>query len=143
MKWLSSFIHSVWFYALVLFGKIKGTKQTGKVIEKKLSITKIHLNEGEQYKLGEATVTLAKFGIAGKEEVAKKIAAADARRAARWEKARERAIDLMMMTPEQILELQINEWLDKRKEFEKKLKEFDSLPLEPPPSGKAGDNKRQ
>lgn len=65
---------------------------------------------GESYRVGEMIVTLR----ASKAEVAKVLAEYEAKRLAKEAKLRERAIDIMLMTPEQLMELKVNEWLDKR-----------------------------
>lgn len=90
------------------------------------------LKEGDTYKLGEATVTLAKFGREGKEEVSAKIAAAAARRKERMDFLTKKGEDIMLMTKEQIREMQLEEWLDKRKKVQQRIDEIMASPDEPP-----------
>ncbi len=65
---------------------------------------------GESYRVGEMIVTLR----ASKEDVARIIAQVDAKRALKEEKLKERAIELMLMTPEELSQLHLNEWLTAR-----------------------------
>jgi hypothetical protein len=65
---------------------------------------------GESYRIGEFVVTLR----SSKAEVSKVLAQVEANRAAKEAKRRERAIQIMLMTPEELLQFQIYEWLDKR-----------------------------
>lgn len=152
-KKISNFFHALKFFVGVTWEKRPKkwkakTKQVQKLSLKESQEKKrqarllMHslLKEGDSYKMGEATVTLAKFGVEGKKEVQAKIEAAAKRRAEKWEKARERGMDLMMMTPEQIHELKLDEWISKRKDFQKKLEEFDSIPESEPPSGEIRKN---
>jgi hypothetical protein len=67
---------------------------------------------GESYRLGEAVVTLR----ASKAEVQAIIAATDKRRAEKEAKLRERAIEIMLMSPEQLKQFQLDEWLSKRRQ---------------------------
>lgn len=71
---------------------------------------------GESYRVGEMIVTVR----SSKEEVAAIIAASDARRAAKDEVRRERAIELMLMTPDELKKLNIEKWLKERKIVEAK-----------------------
>lgn len=148
IKKLNNFLRALKFFVDVTWEKrpkkLKPrTKQVQKLSlketqeKKRRACYEMHalLKEGDSYKFGEGTVTLAKFGVEGKAEVQSKIAAAAKRRAEKWVKARERGIELMMMSEEQIQELKLDEWFSKRKDFQKKLLEFDSLPEVEPPSG--------
>ena len=90
------------------------------------------LKEGDSYKLGEATVTLARFGREGKEDVSAKIAAAAARRKERMDFLTKRGEDIMLMTKEQIREMQLEEWLEKRREHQEKIYRIMNGPDEPP-----------
>lgn len=65
---------------------------------------------GESYRLGEMIITLR----SSKSEIAAIIAATDKRRQAKEDKLRERAIDIMMMTPKQLMEFKLNEFLASR-----------------------------
>lgn len=73
---------------------------------------------GEQYRVGEGIATVH----ACKEDMWMAIMRVEDRLFLRMHYARERAIDLMMMTPEQIEELRINEWLEERKKKHISLK---------------------
>lgn len=86
------------------------------------------LKAGDQYRLGEATVTLAKFGVEGKEEVRKKIEAAERRRSERKRILTERAEEMMLMKPEELEKFQIEKWFSDRKEFQQKLSQLDLAP---------------
>lgn len=65
---------------------------------------------GESYKVGQMIVTLR----SSKAEVARIIAAVGARRATKEQALTERAIDIMMMTPEQLMDFKLTEWLSNR-----------------------------
>ena len=73
---------------------------------------------GESYRVGQAIVTVHK----DKASMLAAIAAVDRKREEKWAKAKERAIDIMMMTPEQLKALKINEWLAKRRKVDDKIK---------------------
>lgn len=119
-----------WNLLLICERKIKNFFPKTKQIQK-VSITKLTLKEGDQYRLGTAIVTLAKFGIEGKAEVQKKIEAANQRRAERQARLTERGIEMMLMTEEEILEFKIKEWIESRKRINEK-KIYDNLsPLVP------------
>lgn len=75
---------------------------------------------GDSYRVGEMVVTLR----SSKAEVQAIIAALDAKRAKREEKQRERAIELMLMSPEELDKLALGEWLSKRGVEEATLKEL-------------------
>lgn len=127
LRKLLNFLYSIQLYVRIFISKVRATKRTGVKITKKVRITQLSLKESDHYKLGESTVTLAKFGIEGKQEVAKKIAAADARRAERAKRHTARAEEIMLIPPDQLLNFQIEEWLEKRKKFAEKLSAFPEL----------------
>jgi hypothetical protein len=114
-----------WLVAQWFEKRVKDLRPRTKEVQK-IPITKMTLKEGDQYRLGEAIVTLAKFGIEGKQEVAKKIEAANRRRAERQARLTERGIEMMLMSEEEILELQVNEWIESRKRINEK-KIYDNL----------------
>lgn len=87
-------------------------------IERADQLTKrTHYKIGESYRLGEMIVTLR----SSKAEVAKILAAVDARRLAREVARKERGIELMLMKPEELMKLKIDEWLKTRNEEGNKL----------------------
>lgn len=135
--------HALWLYVTVSWTKIRFPWRAKFRFIRKLTPRQLFeekqrerylfhsmLKEGDQYRLGEATVTLAKFGIEGKQEVAAKIAAADARRKARMDAQTEKAIDIMLMTPEQLLDFRIGEWTEKRKKYSEAFQKFGVTPKE-------------
>jgi hypothetical protein len=63
---------------------------------------------GESYRVGEMIVTVH----ASKESMLSAIAAVDARRAAKEARLTEKAINIMLMTPEQLQELKVEEFLN-------------------------------
>lgn len=65
---------------------------------------------GESYRLGEMIVTLR----ASKEEVKQVIAYWDKKREEKAKRLKERAIEIMLMNPKELLKLQLDEWLAKR-----------------------------
>lgn len=65
---------------------------------------------GDSYLLGEMIVTLHDSKASAQRAIAK----VEARRLAKEKRLTERAIDLMLMTPEQLMELKLSEWLEKR-----------------------------
>jgi len=149
LKRIKTFISLLPLFVSVVVGKIKGTKKSGIVIknsaswwqlfeQKRRARYEFHslLKEGDQYRLGEATVTLAKFGVEGKQEVAQKIAEADARREKRKQQQTEYGEKIMLMSPEELSEFKILEWLDKRKKHEEKLTEIMNQPDGDQPSGR-------
>jgi len=155
MKRIAQFCNDILFFFAVKFGKIIGSKHTGINLKNKLTERQVFekkqrdrylmnslLKEGDSYAMGsEATVTLAKFGVEGKEEVKKKIAAADERRAAKMAAQRERAIGIMLMKPEELLAMQTEEWFAKRKKYkeeQQKISSIAGLPEVEPPSGELG-----
>lgn len=66
---------------------------------------------GEQYRLGKGIVTVH----ANKASMLRAIAAVDKKREEKHAKMRERAIDLMLMSPEEFMATKVNEWLQGRK----------------------------
>jgi len=72
---------------------------------------------GESYRVGEMIVTLR----SSKEEVQAIIASMDAKRAAKERAMKERGIELMLMSPEEIKALKLEEWLEKRSKKGKKI----------------------
>lgn len=117
-----NFIHALWFYLGVLFTNLKKSKwwRPGTKQHKKVSITKIALKEGESYRLGECIVTLAKFGVEGKQEVAKKIAYWEQKAKEKEEALTKRGQEIMLMTPEELKQFQVDEWVKQRKAFNEK-----------------------
>lgn len=65
-------------------------------------------------------MTLAKFGIEGKEEVAKKIAYWEQVRQEREQKYKEKAVNIMLMNPEELKQFQVESWIKERKAFNEK-----------------------
>lgn len=63
---------------------------------------------GESYRLGQAIVTLH----ANKESMLAAIAATDAQRVVKEASLTEKAIDIMMMTPDQLKQFQVEQWLE-------------------------------
>jgi hypothetical protein len=72
---------------------------------------------GESYRVGDAIVTVH----ANKESMLRAIALVDARRIEKEKKLTERGIELMLMTPEQLMELKVEDWLASRNNQEDKL----------------------
>lgn len=87
---------------------------------KKVKITQVALKEGESYRLGECIVTLAKFGVEGKEQVRKKIEAINLLRETREKELIERGQTIMLMNPDELKKFQIEEWIKQRKSFNEK-----------------------
>lgn len=94
---------------------------------------------GESYRLGEAIVTLHP----NKASMLRAIAAVDAKREAKVKRLTKRAEDIMLMTPDQITELQLNEWLEKRSRVMSKIQKILALPTIKPPSGKKDDRTKE
>lgn len=154
MKKLSNLIWSLKFYFGTLFSKVKFTKAFHR-FEKKTDMRQAQeakrraryemhslLKVGDTYKLGEGTCTLAKFGVEGKEEVKKKIEAADARREERRRILTARAEEIMLMKPDELVQFQLEKWFKERKDFTEKVSGFKKLTKEesrheaPPPDRK-------
>ena len=116
-----NFVRAVIFYLSIWVNKIQIWDIRSKARQiKKVKVTKIALKEGQSYRLGECIVTLAKFGMEGKQEVAKKIAYWDQVRKEREEKYKQKAIDIMLLNPEQLKEYQVESWIQQRKAFNEK-----------------------
>lgn len=119
------------FQALVFYLGVKLTKLKGLFFERtgqhhKVKVTKLALKAGESYRLGECIVTLATFGPEGKLEVAEKIKAIEAIRALREAELTQRAEKIMLMAPEELEQMKVNEWIEKvRINNEKKI--YDSM----------------
>lgn len=119
------------FQALVFYLGVKLTKLKGLFFERtgqhhKVKVTKLALKAGESYRLGECIVTLATFGPEGKLEVAEKIKAIEAIRALREAELTQKAEKIMLMSPEELEQFKVNEWLNKIKSNNSK-KQYDSL----------------
>jgi len=117
--------------ALIFYLGVKLTRFKEKLFERtgqhhKVKSTKLALKEGESYRLGECIVTLAKFGIEGKQQVAEKIKAIEAIRALRERELTEKAEKIMLMSEEELEQFRINEWLERMKSINEK-KIYDSL----------------
>lgn len=113
--------HALWFYLGVTFTSLKklwGRPRTKQ--HKKVRTTQIAYKEGESYRLGECIVTLAKFGVEGKQEVAAKIAYWDLMRKQKEEELTKRGQEIMLMSPEELKQLQVEEWIQQRKAFNEK-----------------------
>lgn len=106
------------------YGRTQSTASIGDKVGNVTIRTQDQLNKhtpfkvGEQYMLGEAVVTLHE----DKESMLKAIAIVDARREARHKELTERGIDLMMLTPEELQKLRLDEWLKKREQKHRSLK---------------------
>jgi hypothetical protein len=80
----------------------------------RIEILKTGLKFGDTYHVGpEATVHLAPKGKQGKAWVAARIAAADARRAAKWEAKRAWAVKVMLMSEQELIDSGIKAEVDK------------------------------
>jgi hypothetical protein len=120
VKIIATLIHALGFYLSVLLTNLKGSWKPKTRQQEKVKITKMALKAGDSYRLGEAIVTLATFGKEGKQEVAAKIAAIDKMREEKHQRLTERAEQIMLMSPEQLKEFQIEEWVRQRKAFNEK-----------------------
>lgn len=111
LRLINNIVHALIFYLGIRLTKLKAFffERTGQ--HHKVNITKIALKEGESYRLGECIVTLAKFGIEGKQQVAEKIKAIEAIRALRDAELTEKAEKIMLMSPEELEQFKVNEWL--------------------------------
>jgi hypothetical protein len=69
-----------------------------------------HFQPGETYRLGECIVTVH----ASKADMLAAIAATDAKRDARHAALTQRGEDLMMMSPEELLTLKLDDWLARK-----------------------------
>ena len=120
IRTILNFVYTLIFYASVTFSKLKGLWRPLTKQHKKVKTTKLVLKEGESYRLGECVVTLAKFGIEGKQEVAKKLQAWEKVRQEREEAYKQKAIDIMLLNPEELQRYQVEEWVKQRKAFNEK-----------------------
>jgi len=120
MRILLNFIHALLFYLSVSFTKLKALWAPKSEQHHKVKATKIAYKEGESYRLGECVVTLAKFGPEGKKEVAAKLLAYETQRQEKERKLTERAEQIMLMNPEELKELQVEEWVKQRRAFNEK-----------------------
>lgn len=126
MKVLKLIIYAALFYVSVWFSKLREAwKPKAKQLQKVKS-TKIAYKEGESYRLGQCIVTLAKFGIEGKQEVAAKLLAYETQRLEKERKLTEKAEKIMLMNPEELKEFMVEEWIRNRKAFNEK-KFYDNL----------------
>lgn len=149
LKWLQNIFYSLKFYLAIVWGKVRSTKRAPSSVRKtdekdfqtraefehaqqQRSVFHSLLKEGDEYKCGESTVTLAKFGVEGKQEVAKKIAAADKRREDKQKFLTERGEKIMLMSPDELQEFKINEWLENRNKIKNLIKEFEENSDDPP-----------
>lgn len=124
MNFIKTLLYAVLFYCGVLLTKFREAWKPKTKQQHKVKSTKIAYKEGESYRLGECIVTLAKFGPEGKQEVAAKLLAYEAQRQDKENKLTERAEKIMLMTPDEVKEFMVEEWLKKRKEVnEQKLYE--------------------
>lgn len=118
LKFLFNLIQATLFYVSVQITKFK--KGKWKPFAKqhhKVKVTKMALKAGDSYRLGECIVTLAKFGIEGKQEVAAKIAAFNKLKELRHKELTEQAEKIMLMSQEELKQYQVEEWLKQRKSF--------------------------
>jgi hypothetical protein len=120
MRKLNNLLQATIFYLGVKLTKLKGWWKPFTRQHKRVKITQVALKEGDTYRLGECIVTLAKFGIEGKKEVAAKIAHWDLVRREKEERYKQKGIEIMMMKPEELEQYQINEWIKQRKAFNEK-----------------------
>lgn len=143
IKQILNWFYSLHFYIGVTLSKVVEKHRTRILIKRKASLRHgfdknqrarylFHsmLKEGDQYRIGNATVTLMKFGVEGKEQVATRIAQADARREGRRKKLTEKGEEIMLLPPEKLLEFQVNEWLETREKFKELQKKFPKLSKE-------------
>lgn len=120
MRCVFNFIHAVLFYFSVSFTKFKEAWRPKTRQQHKVKSTKIAYKQGESYRLGECIVTLAKFGPEGKQEVAAKLLAYETQRLEKERGLTERAEKIMLMSPDELKDFMVEEWLKKRKEFNEK-----------------------
>lgn len=126
IRTILNFLSALLFYCSITFSKLKGFWRPLTKQHKKVKVTKLAFKEGQSYRLGECVVTLAKFGMEGKKEVAQKIAYWEQVRKQREEKYKQKAVDIMLMSPEELKQYQIESWLKERKAFNEK-KFYDNL----------------
>lgn len=135
------------FHALVFYLGVKLTRLKSFFFERtgqhhKVKVTKLAFKEGESYRLGECIVTLAKFGIEGKQQVAEKIKAIEALRALRDAELTEKAEKIMLMSEEELEQFKVNEWLSSVK-AKNVMKVYDSLKENVPVQKKVKHQKKQ
>lgn len=123
---INNLVSALVFYLGIKFTKLKSFffERTGQ--HHKVKITKLALKEGESYRLGECIVTLAKFGIEGKQQVAEKIKAIEAIRALRERELTEKAEKIMLMSEKELQQFKVNEWLNKIRQVNE-TKIYDSM----------------
>lgn len=110
-----------------------------------------HFKPGDTYQVGEAIVTVHE----NKESMLAAIAATDKRRADREARLTERAVDIMLMSPEQLKQFKLDEWLAKRRTKESivrsimgrflsdsYLRKLDAKYAKPPPVGKVAQDSK-
>lgn len=118
LKFLVNLVQATLFYLSVQVTKFKrGNWKPFAKQHHKVKVTKMALKAGDSYRLGECIVTLAKFGIEGKQEVAAKITAFNKRRELRHKELTEQAEKIMLMSPEELKRYQVEEWLKQRRSF--------------------------
>lgn len=120
MRYIFATIYAFLFWVSVWINKFEKALLPKSKQHHKVKTTKIAYKEGESYRLGECIVTLAKFGPEGKEEVAAKLAAFEAERIAKEQRLTERAEKIMLMKPEELQELMVQDWIAERKAFNEK-----------------------
>lgn len=97
----------------------KGQGAFGIPLERQI-IKRTHYKPGDQYQVGEGIVTVH----ANKESMLTAIALVNKRREERHTALWKRAEDIMLMSPKQLQELGINEWLQKRSKAEGKIRKL-------------------
>lgn len=116
------------------------SKSKVKIGEKIGNITILHqyqldkhtdFKPGESYKVGEAIVTVH----ANKASMLAALAKYEANRLLKEKQLKERGIELMLMSPEELGALQLDEWLEKKEKLGHKVQRTINLPLKPPPLG--------
>lgn len=149
LNWFKNTFYSCKIYLSIGWGKVRSTKNSPSGVHKTSKkdfqaraefehaqqqryLFHSLLKEGDQYKCGEATITLAKFGVEGKQEVEKKIIAADERREARQKLLTERSEKIMLMSPDELQEFKVSEWLENREKIKNLIEEFEKNPDVPP-----------
>jgi len=126
LRLINNIFHALLFYVGVRLTRLKALffERTGQ--HHKVKATKLALKEGESYRLGECIVTLAKFGIEGKQQVAEKIKVIDALRALKETELTEKAEKIMLMSEEELEQFKVNEWLSRIRENNEQ-KVYDSM----------------